>query len=491
MEGVVERCRHVLGWIPRSSADSSDTTTTPIFSLEHNKTLNNLIYLISYLYAFGTVECTLVYDIVRRFASRLLPTDVELLLSMMTACGMKMRSDDPSSLKEIILLVQESVQRVKREEREREEGAAKRSAKGGAAKGDGKETTTMTARMDYMLDTLYDLKNNKTKHRRNQMENRETTMKLTKWLRHMKTRFTSYGQPLGVTLDDLLEVEARGRWWIAGARWTGRRPESSSGGKDGGDRGGRVEEEEVFANIRVNDIDVDASSDGYLAALSSSSSSSSGASDLLRLAQARRMNTDVRRQIFATIMSSSDYMDAFERVMKLNLKEKQEREIVYVLVTCCEDEPTYNPFYSHVAQKLCSALPHFKFTFQLAFWDRFKLLTGSSTTDEDLSKMNHAARLLSFLLVRFSLSLAMLKVVDFGTDMPDDLIIFFHSMCVAMFSDPLCVGEDDDVGIERMDAGRQVRNFFLSKQQLTYAQYYLISFYETVHFDIIIVYFFG
>ena len=105
--------------------------------------------------------------------------------------------------------------------------------------------------------------------------------------------------------------------------------------------------------------------------------------------------------------------------------------------------------------------------------------------------MNHAARLLSFLLVRFSLSLAMLKVVDFGTDMPDDLIIFFHSMCVAMFSDPLCVGEDDDVGIERMDAGRQVRNFFLSKQQLTYAQYYLISFYETVHFDIIIVYFFG
>jgi hypothetical protein len=265
----------------------------------------------------------------------------------------------------------------------------------------------------------------------------------------MKTKFTSCEQPLGVTLDDLLEADVRGRWWIAGARWTGRRPEGQ-GEKD--PIGGKGRREEAFANIRVNDID--ASSDG-LAAHSSSSSSV----DLLRLAQAQRMNTDVRRQIFATIMSSSDYMDAFERVMKLNLKEKQEREIVYVLLTCCEDEPTYNPFYSHIAQKLCSALPHFKFTFQLAFWDRFKLLTGSTTSDAELSKMNHAARLLSFLLVRFSLSLAMLKVVDFGTDMPDDLIIFFHSVCTAMFSDPLCVGEDDDVGIERMDAGRQGPTF--------------------------------
>lgn len=145
--------------------------------------------------------------------------------------------------------------------------------------------------------------------------------------------------------------------------------------------------------------------------------------------------------------------------MKLNLREKQEREIVYVLLSCCEDEPSYNPYYAHVAQKLCSTLPRFKFTFQLAFWDRFKLLNGSTTNSMELSKMEHAARLLSFLLVRFSLSLAMLKVVDFGTDMSDDSIIFFHYMCTAIFSDLLCVGEDDDIGIERMDAGRQGPTF--------------------------------
>jgi len=184
-----------------------------------------------------------------------------------------------------------------------------------------------------------------------------------------------------------------------------------------------------------------------------------GGIDMMGLAQAQRMNTDIRRQIFSTIMSSSDYMDAFERTMKLNLREKQEREIVYVLLSCCEDEPTYNPFYSHVAHKLCTTLPRFKFTFQLAFWDRFKLLTDSTEDVAELSKICHAARLLSFLLVRFSLSLAMLKVVDFGNDMKDDALMFFHEMCSTMFTDPLCVGEDDDVGIERMDAGRQGPTF--------------------------------
>jgi hypothetical protein len=30
-----------------------------------------------------------------------------------------------------------------------------------------------------------------------------------------------------------------------------------------------------------------------------------------------------------------DYLDAFEKLMKLNLKSSQEREILYVLIHCC------------------------------------------------------------------------------------------------------------------------------------------------------------
>ena len=39
--------------------------------------------------------------------------------------------------------------------------------------------------------------------------------------------------------------------------------------------------------------------------------------------------------------------------MKLGLKEVQEREMVHVLVDCCLQENTYNPYYAFLGQKLC------------------------------------------------------------------------------------------------------------------------------------------
>jgi len=56
---------------------------------------------------------------------------------------------------------------------------------------------------------------------------------------------------------------------------------------------------------------------------------------LLALARKQKMNTDVRRCIFVVLLSSEDYVDAFERLMKLNLKDVQEREIPRVILHCC------------------------------------------------------------------------------------------------------------------------------------------------------------
>ena len=48
-----------------------------------------------------------------------------------------------------------------------------------------------------------------------------------------------------------------------------------------------------------------------------------------------------------------DYLDAFEKLLRLNLKEVQEREMVHVLIDCCLQEKIYNPYYAYLAQKLC------------------------------------------------------------------------------------------------------------------------------------------
>lgn len=100
---------------------------------------------------------------------------------------------------------------------------------------------------------------------------------------------------------------------------------------------------------------------------------------VLKLARKQRMNTEVRRNIFCVIMTSEDYLDAFEKLLRLvgsrllqkgcgelwlkrsvlslcrmGLKDKQEREIVHVLMDCCLQEKTFNAYYAVLGGKFCS-----------------------------------------------------------------------------------------------------------------------------------------
>ena len=122
---------------------------------------------------------------------------------------------------------------------------------------------------------------------------------------------------------------------------------------------------------------------------------------------------------------------------------KQEREIVYVILICVENEASYNPFYAALSHRLCTSIHHFKLTFQFAYWDRFKTICGgnenpsSRSTNIGVRRLSNLARLLSFLVVRFSLSLAMLKVVEFGPTMTKRGVVFFRVLFHAIMNDKL------------------------------------------------------
>nr|GFD56933.1 nucleolar MIF4G domain-containing protein 1 [Tanacetum cinerariifolium] len=76
-----------------------------------------------------------------------------------------------------------------------------------------------------------------------------------------------------------------------------------------------------------------------------------GEVDLAQLAREQRMNTDVRRAIYVSIMSATDFKDAQIRLNKLNLKKAQEVEIPKVIIHCAGAEKTYNPYYTILARK--------------------------------------------------------------------------------------------------------------------------------------------
>jgi nucleolar MIF4G domain-containing protein 1 len=55
-----------------------------------------------------------------------------------------------------------------------------------------------------------------------------------------------------------------------------------------------------------------------------------------------RMNTEARKNLFCALMSADDYLDAFERLVKVDKAAAaagtRERDTAFVILTCCLKE---------------------------------------------------------------------------------------------------------------------------------------------------------
>lgn len=89
----------------------------------------------------------------------------------------------------------------------------------------------------------------------------------------------------GIKWNTLLDPDKKGQWWLSG--------EMSS------DRD-NIEEIASKTDLEITETQ-----------------------KMLQLAAAQRMNTDARRAIFCIIMSGEDYIDTFEKLLRLDLQGKQ------------------------------------------------------------------------------------------------------------------------------------------------------------------------
>lgn len=121
------------------------------------------------------------------------------------------------------------------------------------------------------------------------------------------------------------------------------------------------------------------------------------------------MNTDARRNIFCIIMSAEDYLDAFEKLLHLGLKNQQEREIIHVILHCCLQEKKYNPYYAFLAQKFCEYDRKYQMTVKCSVWDKLKALTECSA-----SQIANLSKLLIHLFIEKGLPISTLKIIQFG-----------------------------------------------------------------------------
>lgn len=327
----------------------------------------------------------------RRLSPAFGADEMELLLLLLRHSGYQLRSDDPQALKQIIALVKEKFTAATADstadaDADADAGTAVApgvngtSSNGSLAEEAGRWKAAFGARASsspsspsqpgdydngstnavvggsrarYILDTILELQSNK--RSRIQEQGQESGRRVRKWLGSVKAAKGGGSgggdASLRVTWAELVSTESKGRWWRVGAAWAGRGGSSSSSssaatpGNGGGAAVGMATGGATSAGSGTGGGDANGDEDG------------GEAGGLLALAARQRMNTDVRRSVFVAIVGSSDCEDALEKILRLNLKGAQEREIARVIVECCSQEASYNPYYAHLAERVCDRQP--------------------------------------------------------------------------------------------------------------------------------------
>ncbi|KAJ1967059.1 suppressor of glycerol defect, partial [Dimargaris xerosporica] len=391
--------------VQRDARDRSDTQSSTSGNATDDKSGENdddeqfdtatrecvtLVALLGELYNYHVITHRLLYDLMRVFSQSVVEIDVELVLKLVKVAGYQLRQDDPLLLKEIIVAINKAAKEYEL-------------------------TQPLNARTKFMLDMFSQLRTNRMKA--SLSASVETTNRLKKFLgglaaKHKDAVVTA--EPLGVSLQDIRDVDTRGKWWLVGSSWAGH------------------------ANFASTSDD---NSHGGPAALTPGSAGASAANDrwskqLLAMARRLKLNTDIRRSIFMALMTSEDYVECFERLLRLQLKETQEREIPRVLLRCCASEKVYNPYYAVVAEKLCQFHRRFKVTFRFTLWDFLRQVGGIQDEDSVVDKGRDSdgesgssgtglgvvpvfhivnyARFYAHLISQQALSLAILKPVNFA-----------------------------------------------------------------------------
>lgn len=387
-----------------SASDSSVKRLPDEHALISDKTSTNILLFLVYLYNLRVVHHRLIMDILEYLitplksvpssASSLLgvlsPVRVELILCVIEHCGPTLRTDDPQGLKNFIIKLN--------------------SISSMYASDTSPKDPNFDGRLHFMIASISDLKNNKSRRLQNVHSDAVSVMK--RWLGRVKSNRPDKGGDgcLTMSLQDLLEAETVGRWWRAGASWSGR-----------------DQSKQQQATERKK-----------LASLNSSETGSTNEEEqiLLKLANKFRMNTSVKRDIFVVVMSSRDASDAFERLSRLDLKGKQDREIIRVIATICGLEKTYNEFYGELLAIFCEQNRQNRTTLQYVFWDFFKALAneGSSVAEKHLDrKAINMARLLAKMVTHFHLSLSVLKVLEMSA-LTSHMTLFLATFFLALFS---------------------------------------------------------
>ena len=352
----------------------------------HDKQAVNLMSFLAATYTFQVTGARIIFSWIRQLLASLSELNTELLMKLVKYCGAQLRADDPSAIGQIIDQVQPLLVNKNTDE-------------------------CLSARSRVMIDAIVALKNNRVKNTAtNSIKSVESIFHLKKLLGGLvQTSVFRANEPLTFSLETVRMGDVRTKWWIP--RSSDLTPERRSGSmKPQKPKFGTTT---LYSPSKMNKA----------ARKPAAEEEGDGEADtrIREVVENMRLSTPVRRQVFKTILSSTDYVDAIRGLSALKLTQKQSLEIPQVLLHCVMAESIHNPFYSAVAQQLCKE-KRYKIAFKYGLWSCFQAWRQAgegavfeSPVDVDRIETRNLVQLAKFYAVLVShqdLSLEVLRPVE-------------------------------------------------------------------------------
>ncbi|KAH9580148.1 Initiation factor eIF-4 gamma [Trypanosoma melophagium] len=123
----------------------------------------------------------------------------------------------------------------------------------------------------------------------------------------------------------------------------------------------------------------------------------------------QRFNTENKREVFECIVNASDDLEAFTLLMHRDPSFIRLHDTLAVLLQCCYQEKAYNPYYTQIIQRFCSAKTSCKNTLQFALWDMFKVIRVEAV---DVTGYLNLSCLLAYLIEVDIFTLSVLRGLD-------------------------------------------------------------------------------
>ncbi|CAL6357150.1 unnamed protein product [Bathycoccus prasinos] len=159
---------------------------------------------------------------------------------------------------------------------------------------------------------------------------------------------------------------------------------------------------------------------------------------LLQLAKKMRMNTETRRAIFCVVMSSEDYADCLERLLKLPLSGQGDREIVRVILECCLQEKAFNPYYAILTSKLVERQKRHRLTLRLCIQDQLKeIKSGENEETSSVRRVANLAKFFAHTVASNALGANALRILEMSEfeNMNSRINLFNRLFCRAILED--------------------------------------------------------